>query len=666
MLPFARSLWIAVLLLIGVSPAVTQWEFIGCPEGGVITCITGQDARLFAGTMGGGVFISSDDGESWRPASSTLEYKDVASLCRSGDYLLAGTNGAACSRSYSNYARWSPASKGMRYAPVSAMTTTGDLTFAGSRDGVRISDDHGSSWRLSNGGLEDSSVVGLDVTRWEDESRQPILYLATWGKGVYSSSDLGSRWVRARAGMRSFRVRSVYVLPERFLIRPQGLSSPREPFLLAATADGVYRSSDGGKLWMRSNTGPSDSDHVTCFAACASATVSGRPVLFAGSQNGIWRSTDLGDSWTVISRGLRNPSIRSMYSVGQTVFAGTDGAGVYRSRDLGESWESANKGLAASKITSMQVAGGSLLVGTHGNGLFRRSADQTQWISIGDLATASYVTALVCVYESEGSPLSAVLAGTTRGVFRSHDAGLSWHRWNEGLTDSSVRCLAATGLRVFAGTADGVFQGSTSGGAWGQSTPGFLYHNVTSLDAANDRVFAGTSSSGIFVSIDGGTHWSDRSGFLGDASISAILTTGSRVIVSCEGEDTGLFVSEATDKELVAAKDSVRGLVWLISPPWMDRSPDSQNGGIVSLIRIGGIVLAGADRSGGVMLSADGGDKWYDFGSGIGRTAVTCFSQDGSHLFLGTSGMGVYRRSLDELRSMAGKLQPAFQRIKSR
>ena len=44
-----------------------------------------------------------------------------------------------------------------------------------------------------------------------------------------------------------------------------------------------------------------------------------------------------------------------------------------------------------------------------------------------------------------------------RGIFRSTDAGKSWHPFNAGLTDHDVRALAldATGQTLYAGTAGG-------------------------------------------------------------------------------------------------------------------------------------------------------------------------------------------------------------------
>jgi photosystem II stability/assembly factor-like uncharacterized protein len=97
------------------------------------------------------------------------------------------------------------------------------------------------------------------------------------------------------------------------------------------------------------------------------------------------------------------------------------------------------------------------------HGVVSAQRDQASWHEIGRSLTDQHVTSIVA---REG----VILAGTTRGVFRSDDTGQTWHTTNAGLTHKHVRWLA--------------------------------YHP----DISNCE-FAGTEPAAIFVSHDGAQTW---------------------------------------------------------------------------------------------------------------------------------------------------------------
>ncbi|MCU0319205.1 MAG: T9SS type A sorting domain-containing protein [Flavobacteriales bacterium] len=57
-----------------------------------------MDSLLFAGTSGGGVYLSSDSGATWTPFNNGLPSTQVARLTSDGVYLYAGTLGGGLFR----------------------------------------------------------------------------------------------------------------------------------------------------------------------------------------------------------------------------------------------------------------------------------------------------------------------------------------------------------------------------------------------------------------------------------------------------------------------------------------------------------------------------------------------------------------------------------------
>src|SRR5262249_46597055 len=108
------------------------------------------------------------------------------------------------------------------------------------------------------------------------------------------------------------------------------------------------------------------------------------PVVYAATSGGVFRTTDGGAMWLVPGRGLTNPSPLGVAvdpQNAQVVYAGTDGSGVFKSTDGGASWQPASGSfdapLAFSSVPALIVDPGNsqvLYAGTLGNGVFT-SAD---------------------------------------------------------------------------------------------------------------------------------------------------------------------------------------------------------------------------------------------------------------------------------------------------
>ena len=278
---------------------------------------------------------------------------------------------------------------------------------------------------------------------------------------------------------------------------------PEEPELvLAGTADGVWRSTDRGASFRRADF-PEDGDQVWSFIA-----VDGAPDrMYAGaSPLGIHRSEDRGASW----QRLPTPEIRHrcecpfsprVMRMAQRpgrpdeIYAALEIAGAMRTTDGGETWEDLNEDLVRlsdrphlrSSIVQKETHAEGMLDG-HAiaispaapdapvialrMGLFRAHDGGRRWedLEVGRFSPTTYARDVrVSPHDPETLFAALSVAADSRdgGVYRSTDAGETWHRFDKvqvngtimsiGLhpSDPDQICIGARyGGEVFA-TADG-------------------------------------------------------------------------------------------------------------------------------------------------------------------------------------------------------------------
>ncbi len=122
-------------------------------------------SRLFAGTVGNGVIMSTDDGKSWSPAGLAGEVISSLSSTNTnngGTILLAGMASGA-SRSTDLGTTWS-AVTGIS-GSVNCLVVNSTGTFGGGTDGVFVSADTGKTWTAESSGLGSSVVHSIALMR---------------------------------------------------------------------------------------------------------------------------------------------------------------------------------------------------------------------------------------------------------------------------------------------------------------------------------------------------------------------------------------------------------------------------------------------------------------------------------------------------------------------
>jgi photosystem II stability/assembly factor-like uncharacterized protein len=174
--------------------------------------------NLFAGTQGGHVFLSSNNGTSWSNADSGLANTDVWSLAVSGINLFAGTYGSGVYLSTDDGTSWNDVDSGLTNAKVVSLDVSGTNLFAGTYGGgAFLSTNNGKSWSNVDLGLTNLNVVSF-------ASDGGSLFAGTWYGGV---------WKRALSEMITDESQEVQDVPERLSLS-QNYPNPFNPSTVIA------------------------------------------------------------------------------------------------------------------------------------------------------------------------------------------------------------------------------------------------------------------------------------------------------------------------------------------------------------------------------------------------------------------------------------------------
>lgn len=99
--------------------------------------------------------------------------------------LLAGTWGGKISRSTDNGLNWNQINSGMNVAYIWSILADSDVIFAGTERGVYKSDDNGANWEIT-------ALANIDVRALAISGTN--IFAGTWGQGLYTSTDGGTTW----------------------------------------------------------------------------------------------------------------------------------------------------------------------------------------------------------------------------------------------------------------------------------------------------------------------------------------------------------------------------------------------------------------------------------------------------------------------------------------
>ncbi len=369
--------------------------------------------------------------------------------------------------------------------------------------GVFKSSDGGNSWTQKINGLANPLIQSLAIS----PQNSAILYAGTYNSGIYKSTDGGNSWANANAGVSgSLIVYDVEVDP----------SNPANVYFASRKSGSlvgqVYKSTNAGQSWILIFSGENLGTGDYFYDIDVDPTNS-NILYLAAHEHGFYKSTNAGGSFTTINNGISDLSSRSLVinpSNPALLFGGVwHGEGIYRSADSGMHWLQVSAGLPADVEVYRLVLGpegGSnrpVYACTYENGLYRSGNNGASWDSAGLNGQFLYDFAI-----APGSPQQWYAGLSYRGLYRSTNSGTNWEPRQAKVSSLSITGLAALPSQqgqVYAGVyGRGVMRTGNLGSSWIEVNTGLTDFQVTSLVALGNTLYALTPS-GVFTS--GGESW---------------------------------------------------------------------------------------------------------------------------------------------------------------
>lgn len=649
-----------------------DWEVVG-PSGGdvrVITIDPRDKNRLYISTLDGQIHTSADGGKTWRLLVNFnkpqlildqlfVDSRDSRIIYASGHrHKMPGgffktTDGGAT---------WKE-SKEMRVESIHAMTQSQfdpNTLLAGTTDGVWISKNSGDDWQKIQSGTMPVNIDSLAV----DPTNGSTIYAGTWWR-AYKTTDSGKSWRLIKNGM--IDDSDVFAIT---------INSKNKDHIISSACSGIYESFNGGEKWTKIQGIPSQSRRTRDLLQHPSMA----GTIFAATTEGFWMSSNGGKSWAMTSqRNLEINSIAVHPEEPNRVFIGTNNYGVMVSNDGGRNFTPTNINFTSRftsqilpdaerpnrvyAVTNNTTTGGGFFFISDDGG---RNWSPTKSLDIARISPFS-------VMQDKVNP-NLMYLGTNVGIYKSLDRGNSWvkvavakpvvakkpvarkgakpapkpatvaaaapaPKLVPGFTDK-VKFLVPTAdgkNGIFAGTDDGLYRTYDMAKGWEKLPFGAgISPSVFAITAAGDDIWVGTATSGVIVSHDDGKTWARAGGAADGIPISSIAVDPKN--------PNNVYVG--TSQTFYLSRDG--GKTW------------SRRGGNLPLGNYTSILINPNDSNdiyissaleidGGIYHSEDAGMKWKrvdskDMKLPSRRVWTMAFDPlDPKRIYAGTHSSGVYR-----------------------
>ena len=610
------------------------WEFAGpVNTGGRITDIEipiDQPLTYYVGAASGGIFRTTDGGQSWLPIfddQAMLSIGDIEISRNDTDVIWVGTG------------------------EVNA--GGGSLAYDG--DGIYLSEDGGNSWQTK--GLPDVGSIGKILLDPNDDNTIFVgamgpLFRDDTNRGVYRSTDGGDTWeqvlfVSDITGVIDMAIHPsdgniVYATSWERVRRPQFRDYGGE-------TSRIYRSTDGGDTWQELTNGlpsnPADKGRISIDIARSNPDVLyARYADAAGSIQGVYRTADGGDNWTEVNssdltnvgfhwwfRGIFvDPSDENtLYNVDFIVEKSTDG---------GNSWFEAfpNVHVDQHAMAFNESVAGEVLLGNDG-GFYKSDNDGAS--SVKDLTLP--ITQFYRFHVDPGNG-DKIYGGTQdNNTIRTTTGGLNdWQPIYGG--DGFQPLVDPTDTNIiYALSQNGNLGKSTNDGAsfFGLNAPGSRknWNSPILLDPQDpETIYFGANQ--LMKSENGGANWQAISPDLTNGSGGGNLTFGTLYSFDVSTLDSNVIITGADDGTLSLTTDG--GGNWTtisadLPDRWVTKVLASRFDAQTFYVTFSGYRFG--EDNGHVYKTTDNGANWTDIGTSLPDIPVNDIVQDAwGILFLAT------------------------------
>lgn len=320
--------------------------------------------RIWAGAASGGLWVTSDGGQSWTGLSDTLPTLGVSSLAvdpinpsivymGTGDRDHGDAPGVGVMKSYDGGFNWIMSNNGMGNRVVGALLIHPNnpaILLAATNAGIFRSVDSAATWTLTSSASNFKDMVFHPTN--------PNIVYAASGGNFFRSVNNGQSWSPVSNGLPGGNRGVIGVSPH----------TPDMVYFLLTnqqTFKGMYRSLDAGlSFTMRSDSpnimgySPTGSDQSgqSWYNLAIAVDPDNANTVYAGGVN-VWKSNDGGVNWQINSHWYGAGGIPAVhadchylgYAPNGRLYSGNDG-GVHYTDNGGNTWTEISSGLAVSQI----------------------------------------------------------------------------------------------------------------------------------------------------------------------------------------------------------------------------------------------------------------------------------------------------------------------------
>ncbi len=589
------------------DPANAAWKNIG-PTGGQFEAVLVHEGKLYVGSggggffgvnSGGGVFISADNGQTWR-STRGIRSGSIFDLAAFNNTLFAGSNGGRIYFSTDGGENWE-----QPLLTIANTATVNDFyEFNGRLYAATVGD---GVWRLGDSPYkwEKLGTAGLTNQRvWALASIGANLFAGTEG-GVFLSTDGGATWSARSNGMTFSVIQALAV---------DGVKIYAGTRLGTSATNEVWVSEDNALNWRKLGNGLAADFPAGSANRIYELAVSGGR-LFAAGTSGVLLFD--GAKWSTVYKGPLVADFFSLAANSNSLYAGSAYHGIARSTDGGASWGLVNNGLSGCQAYAVHKENGVLYAGTN-NGLFISRDEGQSWTQPDSPLVQFYN-----FFSFDGK----VYVGTNNGVYATSNQGQTWTRLSAGLPAGNTFRFVAIGNVLYANvvsspSSGGVYRSTDGGQNWTAANTGLSTLFVFDLAVNGTTLFAAANGGGVFRSTDGGQSWTAVNNGLPGLTAVALAVINNTVVVAM----TGQTIYRSTDNGQNWTRPDSGILV--TGSPWFLESR-------------GGNLYASAGQAYGVLRSTDEGRSWQYVNPGFdARWAVRLFAE-GARLYAATPN-GVY------------------------
>ncbi len=522
--------------------------------------------------------------------------------------------------------------------------TNGNIVWAGTpAGGLWKSTDGGVNWSTNTDQLPNLGVSAIAI----DPQHPDTMFIATGDRdagdtysfGILKSTNGGLTWNATGLSFsiaQNVRACDLYIVPTNTQI------------VIAATRNGMYRTTDGGTTWTGVKAGP--------FNQIAEDP-SNPNKLFAGttgSPTRIYRSVDFGATFTQLSTGLPTSNINRVEIVvspqdSNYVYAvysnGSNGFdGLYQSTDGGDTWtqKSSTPNILGSSASGSGSGGqgwydlciavsptnkNQVFVG--GVNIWRSNNQGAGWICVGSGYSSSVPYVHPDIHYFKWQPgTNHLYTGSDGGVFKTANTGTSWIPlyYNMNITQYYKISQSETNASILLGGAQDNGTHLKTGTFWDFVNGGDGMDNA--IDHDNNMIMFASSQYGNFSrSINGGNSF---------YYLSALPPNGTGNWV------TPIEIDPSNANKVYIGYDKVwrsidKGITWAAT------SAQTVGTGNIDIMAIapsnGQILYVSIDEK--LYKSTNGGSSWTQLFSlsGTSRiTGITISTVDANHVWVTRSG----------------------------